>query len=90
MVNIDLKPRNDTPKSIFNPLKTDLDISYRDDNNTIRQYKVRSMEISTFPTYLADHIIKKLITAVQNERSINPIDDKKVEEIRKEIEVSGL
>jgi hypothetical protein len=82
--------RNDTPKSIFNPLREDFTVSYLDENNKPRDYTIRSMEIETFPTYLADHIIKHLITAVQDERSLNLTNTKLIEEIRKEIEVNGL
>jgi hypothetical protein len=90
MSSLDLPQRNETPKSIFNPLKTDFVTEIRDDDNQNRKYFIRSMEIDTFPAYIARHIANHLITAVQNERGINSTNEKAIEEIRKEIEVSGL
>lgn len=90
MNSIDIPDRDIQPKSVFNPLRIDFRTTYRDDNNAPQEYIVRSMEIGTFPTYLADHIIKHLITAVQNERHILGTDLKAIEEIRKEVEVGEL
>ena len=90
MINIDLKPRDNTPKSVFNPLKYDFKTTYRDDNNHQREYFIRSMEIETFPAYIADHMVKHLIDAVQNERHILGTDLKAIEEIRKEVVVDEL
>ena len=80
--------RDDSPKSIFNPLRYDFVDGIRDDDNKIRQYTIRSMEIETFPTYLANHIVKNLIVAVQNERSVSSTNEKAMEDIKKEIEVN--
>jgi hypothetical protein len=82
--------RDNSPKSLFNPLKTNFITSIRDDNNIPQDYIIRSMEIATFPAYLAKHIIRNLITAVQNEREILSTNLKEIEEIRKEIEVDEL
>jgi hypothetical protein len=90
MINIDIPDRDEKPTSIFNPLKTDFKCTYRDDDNKPREYIVRSMEIETFPAYIAKHIVKHLIVAVQNERSVNSLNTKAIEEIRKEIEINGL
>jgi len=90
MLNIDLKPRDETPKSVFNPLRYDFKTTYRNDDNSFREYMVRSMEIETFPAYIANHVIKHLIDAVQNERHVLGTDLKAIEEIRKEIEVNEI
>lgn len=90
MTSIDIKPRNDTPKSLFNPLKTDFICPLRDDKNIYHNYKIRSMEIESFPTWMAEVIIKHLIVAVQNERKVNPIDIEAIEEIRKEVVVDEI
>ena len=83
--------KDETPMSVFNPLTTDFVCEVREDNNRVRQYIIRSMEIETFPTYLAKNIIKRLITAVQNKRGINVITDTdSTERIRKEIEIDKL
>ena len=87
MVNIDLKPRNETPKSVFNPLKTDFICTLRDDQNVSQTYIIHSMEIETYPAYIADVLMKKLITAIKNARNVNPISLEEEEKIKKEVEV---
>lgn len=86
----DIPKRNDTPRSLFNPLRTDFVAEIRDEHNVQQKYVIRSMEIETFPAWLANIIMKHLIVAVQNERHINPLDPIATEEIRKEIEVDEL
>ena len=83
--------RDETPMSVFNPLTTDFVCEVREDSNQNKQYIIRSMEIETFPTYLAKKIVRRLITAVQNKRGINPITDiDSTERIRKEVEIDKL
>lgn len=85
MTYSDLPKQDNTPKSLFNPLKTDFVTSIRDENNKLQDYIVHSMEIETYPAYIANIIIKKLITAVKYSRDgVTPEDEAK---IRKEIEV---
>ncbi len=79
--------RDNTPKSVFNPLDEEFVDEIRDDDNKIKKYVVPSLEIVGFPTYLADRIINDLITAVMNARKINPQDQEKYLEIKAEIEV---
>ena len=86
MINLDLKKRDDTPKSLFNPIKDDFIAEIRDDHNIKQTYIIHSMEIETFPAWLADILTKKLITAVKNERQIG-FSPELEEEIRKEIEI---
>lgn len=90
MIDAHFLKRDDSPKAVFNPLRYDFVDEIRDDDNKQRQYTIRSMEIETFPAYLAKTIIIHLMTAVQNERGTNPLNEKAVDDIRKEIEVSGL
>lgn len=87
MTSVDIKPRNDTPKSLFNPLKIDFVTEIRDEHNVLQTYIVHSMEIETFPTWLANILEKKLITMIKNERNINPIYSSEDEKIKKEVEV---
>jgi len=89
MLNIDLKPRDDTPKSLFNPLKDNFVTEIRDDNNIPQTYTIPSMEIATFPAYLAERIEKDLITTIKNERKLTIITPDKENEIRKEIELEN-
>lgn len=79
--------RDDTPKSIFNPMRIDFITSIRDDDNKPKDYIILSMESKTYPAYITNIIIKKLIRAIQDERSVNYLDKEKEDEIRKEIEV---
>jgi hypothetical protein len=90
MIDAHLTKKDETPQSVFNPLRVDFIDKIRDDNNVIREYKVRSMEIETFPAYIATHIVKHLITAVQNERHILGTDLKALEDIRKEVIVNEV
>jgi hypothetical protein len=82
--------RDETKISLFNPLKTDFIDHMRDDNNVEREYLVRSMEIETFPAYIANHVIKHLIDAIKNERSVIGTDLKAIEDIEKEVRVDGI
>ncbi len=79
--------RDETPKSIFNPLKTDFVTSIRGNDNIPKDYIVHSMEIETYPAYIANIIIKKLITAVKYDRSVDLNSQVDEEKIRKEVEV---
>jgi len=79
--------RDETPKSIFNPMKIDLVCSIRDDNNVPQDYIVHSMEIETYPAYIANIIIKKLITAIKYARNVPPHSQEEEDKIKKEVEV---
>lgn len=79
--------KDDSPKSIFNPMKIDFIDEIRDDDNKVKKYVVPSFEIADFPTYITNRIIEDLILAVMNEREISPFDEEKMKEIRQEIEV---
>jgi hypothetical protein len=78
--------KDETPQSVFNPLRVDFIDKIRDDNNVIREYKVRSMEIETFPAYLADRIRRDLITAIKNERK-QILNQEEENKIAKEIDI---
>jgi len=80
--------RNDAPKSVFNPLSRDFRAKYRNDDNTQVEYVIRSMEIETFPTYLADHMIKHLVEEVANDRDVSRLSEDKMRKIKEEIEVN--
>jgi hypothetical protein len=86
----DIKPRDNTQKNIFNPLKKDFICPLRDDHNIYHDYKIRSMEIESFPAYLADILINHLVNEVQIERNINPLNQEAIDEIRKEVIVDEL
>ncbi len=88
MKSIDLPNRDEKPVSVFNPLKNDFVTSIRDDNNVPHDCIVHSMEIETYPAYIANIIIKKLITAVKYARSVNLQSQEEEDKIRKEIEVN--
>ena len=87
MKSIDIPNRNDTPKSLFNPLKVDFIAEIRDDNNQKQTYIIHSMEIETFPSWLADILEKKLITQVKYDRNVGLFSQEEENKIRKEVEV---
>ena len=87
MKSIDIPNRNDTPKSLFNPLKVDFIAEIRDDNNQKQTYIIHSMEIETFPSWLADILEKKLITQVKYDRNVGLFSQEEEDKIRKEVEV---
>jgi len=80
---------NQTPKSIFNPLSEDFVATRADDTNVSHTYCIQSFCVATFPTYLADHIAKKLAHEVVSTRGIsqnsNYEDD--IASVLKEIEI---
>jgi hypothetical protein len=88
MSSIDLKPRDETPKSFFNPLAHDFIGEIRDDSNTIIKYTIPSMEISTFPAYIAERLIADLMTEITNQRELGYLTEEQKEKLRKEVEVN--
>lgn len=64
--------RDETPKSLYNPLTEDFTVTYRDDNNTPIPYTIHAGEIETFPKYLADHIEKHLAQKLVFDRGMKP------------------
>jgi hypothetical protein len=89
MANIDLKPRDETPKSLFNPLSIDVITSIRDDDNKNQDYTIPSMEIKTFPAYLADRIKRDLLTTIRNSRNLGLVTEKEEKDLEKEVEVEN-
>lgn len=79
--------RDTTPKSVFNPLPIDFVDEIRDDDNKIQIYTVPSMEIVSFPSYLADRIINDLITAIENHRQSSYLTPEQKLKIRQEVEI---
>ena len=77
---------NVTLKSFYSPLKEDLTITYRDEQNNPVEYIIPSMEVSTYPTFLADNFIKHIIDAVINERELGYLTPEKRAELQKEVE----
>jgi hypothetical protein len=79
--------RDETPKRVFNPLSEDFVDKIRDDGNVVQEYIVCSMEIVTFPTYLANRIITDLITMIKNQRQSGFLTPEQESKLRKEVEV---
>lgn len=61
---------NLTPKHIWNPLATDFTTTYANENNEPISYTCPSLRISTFPTYIADHMAKHLAQEIVGHRGI--------------------
>lgn len=79
--------RNDKPLSLFNPLNKDVTFEFRDDDNTPEIVVMRSLQLSTFPTYKANIAKKHLIDAIVNERKLGIVSAEERSEIEKEIQV---
>lgn len=84
--SLDIK-RDDTPKSFFNPLHHAFILTYRDEDNKEETLTIPPLKLVTYPTYLADLIIKHLVTEIINERGLGYLTDEKRKEIEKETEV---
>lgn len=67
-----LRQPNLTPKTLFNPLKSEFiketKLGVEGDDPVI--YTIPSLELKTFPTYLADHLAHYLAQAVVAERGV--------------------
>lgn len=61
--------RDETPKSLFNPLLEDFKVQMADDENKLHFYTLHSQEIETFPAYIANHIEKQLAEKIYLERT---------------------
>ena len=85
--SLDIKPRNDTPKSLFNPMKADFVALIRDDSNKQQTYIIHSLEIETFPTWLAEVLEKKLINEIKISRGTSLFSKEEEDKIKKEVEV---
>jgi len=79
--------KNDTPKTIFNPSFKDIEVDYLDDNNKPTHYSLKSLMVGTYPEYLANWIINKIVDQIQNERNIAIMTEDKYAEILSEIKV---
>lgn len=87
MTYSDIPQRNDTPKSLFNPLKNDFIAQIRDDKNVQQTYIVHSLEIETFPTWLAEVLEKKLVNEIKISRGASLFSKEEEDKIKKEVEV---
>lgn len=79
--------RDETPKNVFNPLNDDVSVRYRNDKNEEKSIIVPFFKSTTYPTYLADHIIKHLVDAIIIDRKLGYVTPEKRAEIQKEVEV---
>lgn len=61
---------DETPTTIYNPLKEDFDVFFAHDNEAPTKYTIHSQEAQTYPKYLADHIAKHLTHAVVMKRGV--------------------
>jgi hypothetical protein len=85
MDNLKLDKSNKDPKTIFNPLATDITIGYTDDNDIPQSTTLKSQGFSEHPTWLADFFLDKLVEALKHEQGIHPDDKAKEEELVLEV-----
>jgi hypothetical protein len=62
--------KQSNPVSLYNPLSEDFSCKQADDDNVQHTYTIRSLEIETYPKYIADHITKHLAQAIIAKRGI--------------------
>lgn len=72
--------RNEAPKNVFNPLNEDLVFRLRNDKNEHVEYVLPFFKASTFPTYIADRLIERVIDAIVNDRNLKYPDREKIRE----------
>lgn len=80
--------RNSKPVSLYNPLRSDFTVTYATDDGPPMPYTIPSLEIKTFPSYIADHIKKHLAQEVIGSRGVRLNYDDDYKEALKEIEVT--
>ena len=68
-------------------MKADFVALIRDDSNKQQSYIIHSMEIETFPTWLANVLEKKLINEIKLSRSVSLFSQEDEDKIKKEVEV---
>lgn len=61
--------KDETPKSLFNPLFEDFVVQMADEENNPHIYILHAQEVETFPAYIANHIEKKLAQKIYIERT---------------------
>lgn len=81
---------NRKPKAIFNPSRDDFSVEYLDDENIPHTYTIKSMQLRSFPTYIADHIVKHLSQKIMWDKGIKTNPEDELKAIRREIENTNL
>lgn len=79
--------RDDTPTHLFNPLKDVVKIGIRNDENEQETVEIPSLEVSTYPKWLADVLKKHLVDAIMNSRGLGFLTPEDRKEIEDEVEV---
>lgn len=78
------------PKPLYNPLTHDFSWEYKDDDNNQHIAVCRALEITYFPTWLADLVMKHLIDEVYENRKPKQNPELDREMIQKEVEITDL
>lgn len=79
--------RDETPKNLYNPLLEDFTTQIADDDNNPIMYTLHAQENESFPTYIANRILKRLAEKVYLERTKGKITKESImPDILKEIE----
>lgn len=83
--------RNEAPKSFFNPLNEAISVEVFNDDNSRQTFVLHPLETATYPTYLADLLIKHLVTAIANEREkfVTEEERAKIQALVEHIEPNG-
>ncbi len=81
---------NQKPKPLYNPLKSDFSWEYKDEDNQTHTAVLPAMDITYFPTWLADVLVIHLADAVYDLRGPKQNHELDIAEIKKEIEEIDL
>lgn len=84
-MNLNEPQVNKTPKALYNPLLEDFSVNYATDDNPPITYTIHSLEIETFPTFIANHIIKHLAHKIVTSRGVKTNYEDDFNEAVKEI-----
>lgn len=79
--------RDETPTHFSNPLKHTVTVELFNDENQKVAHEIPSIEIVTYPKWLADVLKKHLIDAIIDDRDMGYTTPEERAELMKEIEV---
>lgn len=79
--------RDETPKSFSNPLGYDVTFAYQNDDNQTEHITLLAFQVSTYPKYLADWLIKHLLDAIIEDRNMGYVTPDDLRELRSEVEL---
>lgn len=77
--------RNEEPKTFINPLNKIFSFDRLNDQNTVESYIFTPIGIYTYPTFLADFFITKIVDEIISDRGLGYLTPEERSEIAKEV-----